>query len=124
MLSNIGSLGGDIVAPVLVLPLVGIVAMGKIRATPTYIDTLEGEEQLVKEEQMTSSWSVDYCLIDGATVTWAARIVEHVIKTPEQLLGEADAKRQHRDTCISTESKRRKFSISLRHFHISTVASN
>ena len=86
MLSNIGSLGGDVVAPVLVPPMVSMVAVGRIRAVPTYTRHSAGQEHLAKQEQVTLSWSADHRLIDGATVARAAQKVEQLLRDCDGLL--------------------------------------
>jgi len=69
--SNIGKIGGTSVAPVIVTPQVGIVAIGKARAVPAF-----GENgEIVRKEECVFSWSADHRVIDGAT---AARLAETV----------------------------------------------
>ena len=78
-ISNIGSIGGDVVAPIIVAPMVGIVAMGRIREVPVFSKDEQGRDQIVKLEQMTLSWSADHRIIDGATVAKAAKAVEGLL---------------------------------------------
>ena len=71
IVSNIGSIGGDTVSPVILAPMVGIVGMSRLREVPVF-----SGDKIVKQEQMMLSWSADHRIIDGATVAKAARVVE------------------------------------------------
>lgn len=70
--SNIGSIGGTAVAPVIVPPQVGILGIGRARAVPAF-----GEDgvSVVRKEECVFSWSADHRVVDGAT---AARCAEEV----------------------------------------------
>lgn len=77
-LSNIGSIGGTAVAPVIVTPQVGILGIGRARAVPAF-----GENgEIVKKEECVFSWSADHRVIDGAM---AARCAEAVRKNLENI---------------------------------------
>jgi 2-oxoisovalerate dehydrogenase E2 component (dihydrolipoyl transacylase) len=80
--SNIGSIGGTAVAPVIVGPQVGIVGIGKARVVPAF-----GENgELVKREECVFSWSADHRVIDGAYVARAADEVRKCIEGVESML--------------------------------------
>ncbi|KAL6708442.1 hypothetical protein ACN47E_002705 [Coniothyrium glycines] len=80
--SNIGSIGGTVVAPVIVGPQVGIVAIGKARAVPAF-----GEDgELIKKEECVFSWSADHRVLDGAYVARAADEVRKCIEGVESML--------------------------------------
>ncbi|KAH9206198.1 2-oxoacid dehydrogenases acyltransferase-domain-containing protein [Leptodontidium sp. 2 PMI_412] len=75
IVSNIGSVGGSVVSPVIVRPMVGIVAMGQIKGVPAFREDSDGKEELIKLKQAHLSWSADHRVVDGATVV---RCVEQV----------------------------------------------
>lgn len=85
VISNVGSIGGDSVAPVILSPMVGIIGLGRIREVPVFRKDGHGNDQIVKEEQMTLSWSADHRIIDGATVARAAKAVEISIQGIEEI---------------------------------------
>ncbi|KAF2745402.1 hypothetical protein M011DRAFT_469459 [Sporormia fimetaria CBS 119925] len=76
--SNIGSIGGAAVSPVIVTPQVGILGIGKARVVPAFGDNGE----IVKREEAVFSWSADHRVIDGAM---AARCAEAVRKNLENI---------------------------------------
>jgi 2-oxoisovalerate dehydrogenase E2 component (dihydrolipoyl transacylase) len=81
-LSNIGSIGGSAVAPVIVTPQVGILGIGRARIVPAF-----GENgELVKREECVFSWSADHRVIDGAYVARAAEEVRKSIEGVESML--------------------------------------
>lgn len=69
--SNIGSIGGTYVAPVLVPTEVAILGIGRSRTIPAF----DEQGTLVKKEVANFSWSADHRLVDGATM---ARMAERV----------------------------------------------
>ena len=85
VITNIGSIGGDAVAPVILAPMVGIVGLGRIREMPVFSKDEQGKDEIVKQEQMILSWSADHRIIDGATVARAAGVVENSIRNFEQM---------------------------------------
>lgn len=76
--SNIGSIGGTVVAPVIVSPQIAILGVGKARAVPAF----DADGGLVRKEECVFSWSADHRVVDGATV---ARCAELVRKNLEDL---------------------------------------
>lgn len=81
-ISNIGSIGGTAVAPVIVGPQVGILGIGKARVVPAF-----GENgELVKREECVFSWSADHRVVDGAYVARAAEEVRKCIEGVESML--------------------------------------
>ncbi|USP74227.1 Lipoamide acyltransferase component of branched-chain alpha-keto acid dehydrogenase complex, mitochondrial [Curvularia clavata] len=80
--SNIGSIGGGTVAPVIVGPQVGIVGIGKAKVVPAF-----GENgELIKREECVFSWSADHRVVDGAYVARAAEEVRKYIEGVESML--------------------------------------
>ncbi|KAF9695889.1 hypothetical protein EKO04_005831 [Ascochyta lentis] len=81
-LSNIGSIGGGAVAPVIVTPQVGILGIGRAKVVPAF-----GEDgELVRREECVFSWSADHRVIDGAYVARAAEEVRKSIEGVESML--------------------------------------
>jgi 2-oxoisovalerate dehydrogenase E2 component (dihydrolipoyl transacylase) len=80
--SNIGSIGGTAVAPVIVTPQVGIVGIGKARVVPAFDENGE----LVKKEECMFSWSADHRVVDGAYVARAAEEVRKCVEGVEAML--------------------------------------
>lgn len=73
--SNIGSIGGGAVGPIIVAPMVSILAVGKAQPVPVFVTDEAGTERIVKQYRICLSWSADHRVLDGATI---ARIGEHV----------------------------------------------
>lgn len=78
-ISNIGSIGGDAVNPVIVSPMVGILAIGRANDVPVFQTDEAGLEKVVKRQRVTFSWSADHRVLDGATVAKAAETVNALI---------------------------------------------
>ncbi|KAF2221124.1 2-oxoacid dehydrogenases acyltransferase-domain-containing protein [Elsinoe ampelina] len=77
--SNIGSIGGGVVAPVIVEPQVGIVGVGRSKVVPAF-----GENgELVKREELVLSWSADHRVVDGAEAARAAERVKGYLERVE-----------------------------------------
>ncbi|KAK5047522.1 hypothetical protein LTR84_006619 [Exophiala bonariae] len=85
--SNIGSVGAgcQVVSPVIVSPMVGILGMGRMSDVPVFRKDDDGIERLVKEQQVILSWSADHRIIDGATVAKAADMLAALLSRPESL---------------------------------------
>lgn len=81
-ISNIGSIGGGVVAPVIVAPQVAIVGIGRAKAVPAF--GKDGE--LVRKEECTFSWSADHRVIDGATAARCAEVVKGYLEDVESML--------------------------------------
>lgn len=81
--SNIGSIGGSAVGPVIVSPMVGILGVGRARDIPAFQKDEQGIDRIVKREEVTLSWSADHRIIDGATLARCAKIVQEVLENVE-----------------------------------------
>jgi 2-oxoisovalerate dehydrogenase E2 component (dihydrolipoyl transacylase) len=80
--SNIGNIGGTVVAPVIVEGQVGILGVGKSRAVPVF-----RENDLVEKAEVTNfSWSADHRVVDGATMARMGSMVKKFIEEPEKLM--------------------------------------
>ncbi|KAF2131772.1 hypothetical protein P153DRAFT_336384 [Dothidotthia symphoricarpi CBS 119687] len=81
-LSNIGSIGGTAVAPVISAPQVAIMALGRAKVVPAF-----GEDgELIRREECVFSWSADHRVVDGAYVARAAEEVRKCIEGVEGML--------------------------------------
>ncbi|KAF2856245.1 hypothetical protein T440DRAFT_439098 [Plenodomus tracheiphilus IPT5] len=80
--SNIGSIGGTAVAPVIVGPQVGILGIGRAKVIPAF----GANGELVKREECVFSWSADHRVVDGAYVARAADEVRKCIEGVESML--------------------------------------
>lgn len=79
IVSNIGSIGGNVVSPVIVAPMVGILGVGRGHTVPAF-----GKDgKVVPREQMTLSWSADHRILDGATVARCAEAMKQAIEMVE-----------------------------------------
>lgn len=83
-ISNIGSIGGDVVSPVIVPPQVGIVALGRVHDVLVSDTDDNGEHKgIVVKQKMTLSWSADHRVVDGATVARCAQMVQQLLEDAE-----------------------------------------
>tara|TARA_R110002003_G_scaffold106_12_gene8796 strand:+ start:2023 stop:3225 length:1203 start_codon:yes stop_codon:yes gene_type:complete len=80
--SNIGSIGGAAVAPVISAPQVGILGIGKARVVPAF----DEHGELVKREECVFSWSADHRVVDGAYVARAADEVRKCVEGVEGMV--------------------------------------
>lgn len=71
-ISNIGSIGGGVVAPVIVAPQVAILGVGRARVVPVFEIGDDGVERVIKSEESVFSWSADHRVVDGAECARAA----------------------------------------------------
>ncbi|KAK6913749.1 2-oxoacid dehydrogenase acyltransferase, catalytic domain [Dillenia turbinata] len=81
-LSNIGAIGGQFGSPLLNLPEVAIIAMGRIRRVPRYLD----DENVYPASIMTVNIGADHRLLDGATVARFCNEWKQLIENPELLI--------------------------------------
>ena len=81
-ISNIGALGGTYAAPIINLPEVAIVALGRTQWLPRF----DAAGQVVSRAIMTVTWSGDHRVIDGGTI---ARFCNHwkgYLEDPQSML--------------------------------------
>ncbi|KAI9730581.1 MAG: hypothetical protein M1834_005822 [Cirrosporium novae-zelandiae] len=81
--SNIGSIGGTVVAPIIVPNQVGILGLGRARQK---VALSEGG-RVEAREIMTLSWSADHRIVDGATLAGMAERVRQLLEEPGKMLG-------------------------------------
>lgn len=80
--SNVGSIGGTVVSPVVVAPQVAILGIGRARAVPSF-----GEDgELVRRDECVFSWAADHRVIDGAGVARCAERVRGLLEGLEGML--------------------------------------
>ncbi len=79
-ISNIGSIGGSAVSPVIVSPMVGILGVGRVQKVPAFQKDKQGRERVVKREEVILSWSADHRILDGATVAKCAELVKQLLE--------------------------------------------
>jgi 2-oxoisovalerate dehydrogenase E2 component (dihydrolipoyl transacylase) len=77
-MSNIGSIGGGVVAPVISEPQVAILGIGRSKIVPAF----DENEQLVKREELVFSWSADHRVVDGAECARCAERVKSYLEDP------------------------------------------
>lgn len=81
-ISNIGSIGGGAVAPVIVGPQVAILGVGRAKAVPAF-----GEQgQVVRREEAVFSWSADHRVVDGAGLARCADVVRGLLERVEEMV--------------------------------------
>jgi len=84
-LSNIGSIGGTYMSPVLLVPQVVIGAIGRIQKVAKF-----DENNNVRPVHVFHvSWSADHRVIDGATVANFSNLWKQYIENPVLLLADA-----------------------------------
>ncbi|KAG1710905.1 hypothetical protein DVH05_013627 [Phytophthora capsici] len=83
-ISNIGSIGGTYMSPVLMVPQVAIGAIGRIQKLPRY--DADGNVQPVR--LMNVSWSGDHRVIDGATMARFSNQWKTYLESPVSMLTE------------------------------------
>ena len=81
--SNIGSIGGTYLSPVIVEREVAILGIGRVRAVPAFDDTTG---DVVRKHMCNFSWSADHRVIDGATMARAAGVVRQVVEEPDVMV--------------------------------------
>ena len=80
--SNIGNVGGTVVAPVLVSSEVAILGVGRARTTPAF----DEHDNLVKRLVGHFSWSADHRVVDGAMMASMADRVRCLVEEPDAML--------------------------------------
>lgn len=80
--SNIGSVGGGVVAPVISEPQVAILGVGRSKIVPAFNEN----EELVKKEELTLSWSADHRVVDGAECARCAERVKAYLEDPGSMI--------------------------------------
>ncbi|KAJ9142156.1 Dihydrolipoamide acetyltransferase component of pyruvate dehydrogenase complex [Pleurostoma richardsiae] len=82
--SNIGSIGGTYLSPVIVEREVAILGVGRTRAVPAFAD--DDPDRVVRKLVCNFSWSADHRVVDGATMARAAGVVREVVEEPDVMV--------------------------------------
>lgn len=85
VVSNIGSIGGNVVSPVILSPMTAILAIGRTEDVPAFVVDDVGNESIAKRKQVVLSWSADHRVLDGATVARCAQQVAFWMENPSWL---------------------------------------
>jgi 2-oxoisovalerate dehydrogenase E2 component (dihydrolipoyl transacylase) len=83
--SNIGSIGGAVVKPVIVPPMVAIVGVGKVEEVPVFVQNEQRGTEIVKRERVVLSWSADHRVLDGASVARCAESLARSLESIDEL---------------------------------------
>ena len=81
-ISNIGSVGGGVVAPVISEPQVAILGVGRSKMVPAF----DENDELVKKEELVLSWSADHRVVDGAECARCAERVRGYLEDPGSMV--------------------------------------
>ena len=81
-ISNIGSVGGGVVAPIISEPQVAILGVGRSKVVPAF----DEHDQLVRREELVLSWSADHRVVDGAECARCAEKVKGLLEEPTAML--------------------------------------
>jgi len=81
-ISNIGAIGGTVAIPIINMPEVAIVALGKIQKLPRFDD----EGNIVSRSVMNVSWSGDHRVIDGGTIARFCNLWKSYLEVPSTML--------------------------------------
>ena len=80
--SNIGSVGGGVVAPVISEPQVAIIGIGRSKMVPAF----DENDELVKREELILNWSADHRVVDGAECARCAERVKGYLEDPGSMV--------------------------------------
>lgn len=67
-ISSVGNIGGTGFVPTILPPQAAIMAIGKARKMPKYVELADGSYKWEPMDQMNISFSADHRILDGATV--------------------------------------------------------
>lgn len=84
--SNIGSIGGTYLSPVVVEKEVAILGVGRMRTVPAFSTAPGEEDKVVRKEVCNFSWSADHRVVDGATLARAADVVRAIVEEPDVMV--------------------------------------
>lgn len=81
-LSNIGSIGGGVVSPVISAPQVAILGIGRSKIVPAF----DNDGKLYRKEELVMSWSADHRVVDGAQCARCAERARTLLEEPGSML--------------------------------------
>lgn len=82
--SNIGSIGGTVVSPVIVPGELAILGIGQAKTIPAFANGKSGE--IVPKSVAVFSWSADHRVVDGATVARMGARIKQLLEAPGDML--------------------------------------
>ncbi|KAI5800117.1 2-oxoacid dehydrogenases acyltransferase-domain-containing protein [Geopyxis carbonaria] len=80
--SNVGNIGGTVLAPVVIPTELAIVGIGRSRIVPRY----DEGGQIIPKTIVDFSWSADHRVVDGATMARMSTTVKGFLEEPEKLI--------------------------------------
>jgi len=80
--SNIGSIGGTYVSPIIVQSEVAILGVGRARVMPAF----DSNGGIVRKTVGNFSWSADHRVVDGATMARMGEKVKELIEEPDLMI--------------------------------------
>ena len=81
--SNIGTIAGTYASPVVHVPEVAIVALGRAQNLPRF----EGDGDVLKKTPiMPLSWSADHRVVDGATLASFCKVWKSYLESPDKMI--------------------------------------
>ena len=83
-LSNIGSIGGTYMSPIIVPPQVAIGALGKISRVPRFVN--DASDVVESVHIMPISWGGDHRVVDGATMARFSNAFKSYIENPVSMM--------------------------------------
>ena len=83
-LSNIGSIGGTRMSPVIMVPQVAIGAVGKVQKLPRF----DEDGGVIAAHIMQVSWAGDHRIIDGADMARFAKVFQDYLENPGLMLAD------------------------------------
>ena len=81
--SNMGSIGGTVLSPVIPSSTVAIVALGRIQSLPRF----GADGSVEAQKTLTASWAGDHRIIDGATMARFVNTWKGFVENPALMLG-------------------------------------
>ena len=81
-ISNIGTIGGTYLSPILVVPEVVIGALGGLQTLPRY----DAQMNVKPTRVMNVSWSADHRVVDGATMARFSKTWQAYLENPASML--------------------------------------
>ena len=85
--SNIGTIAGTYASPLIHVPEVAIVALGRAEYLPRYAeDGGGGEPKLKRTPVMPLSWNADHRVVDGATLASFCKVWKSYLESPDKMI--------------------------------------
>mmetsp|Transcript_65970 Transcript_65970/g.208832 ORF Transcript_65970/g.208832 Transcript_65970/m.208832 type:complete len:221 (-) Transcript_65970:8-670(-) len=81
-ISNIGSIGGTYVSPIVNVPQVAIVALGRVREVPRF----DAAGAVARTAVMNVSWGADHRVVDGAALAGLCNAWKRLLEDPARIL--------------------------------------